>query len=62
MPFVTVGSPGNAADTSGLGAVSEIFRIGTFEVTNTEYVEFLNAVAASDPSGLYDPIFHGRNT
>jgi formylglycine-generating enzyme required for sulfatase activity len=30
------------------------YRIGTYEVTNNQYVEFLNAKAASDPLALYD--------
>jgi hypothetical protein len=32
------------------------FRMGKSEVTNAEYVEFLNAVAASGPYGLYSTI------
>lgn len=53
---VPVGNPGNAADpaTGNLfGSVSYEYRIGTTEVTNAQYVEFLNAKAASDPLGLY---------
>ena len=48
IDWVTVGDPGNAADASGYGAVSDEFRIMQFEWTNSQYVEFLNAV---DPSG-----------
>ena len=51
IDWVTVGDPGNAADTTGYGAVAEGFRIMTYEWTNSQYVEFLNAV---DPDGL-DP-------
>ncbi len=51
---VPVGNPGNAADTTGYGAVGYDYRIGTTEVTNTQYVEFLNAKAASDSLGLYN--------
>jgi formylglycine-generating enzyme required for sulfatase activity len=52
--MVPVGSAGNAADGSGtFGAVSDPFRIGKTEITNTQYVAFLNAVAASDPYSLY---------
>ena len=36
------------------GAVSYDYRIGTNEVTNAQYAEFLNAKAASDPLGLYN--------
>jgi sulfatase modifying factor 1 len=47
---------GNLADTNGLGDVAEPFRLGTFEITNLQYVVFLNAVAADDIHGLYAPI------
>ena len=43
-----VGDAGNANDTSGLGGVSYNYYIGTYDVTNDQYVEFLNAV---DPTG-----------
>lgn len=53
---VAVGDPGNGPDDFtpfGLagehGAVPYDFQIGKFEVTNAEYVEFLNAV---DPFGM----------
>ena len=41
------------------------YSISKYEVTNTQYAEFLNAKAASDPLGLYstsmgsDAIFGG---
>jgi formylglycine-generating enzyme len=54
-----VGNPGNAADitdgdeyTDGLqtfGAVGYTYRIGTYDITTTQYVEFLNS---KDPGGL----------
>jgi formylglycine-generating enzyme len=50
---VPIGNPGNPADTTGFGAVDHSYRIGQFEVTNAQYVEFLNAVAGADPHGLY---------
>lgn len=54
---VLVGNPGNAPDQNygagQFGAVAEPFRIGTFEVTNDQYVDFLNAVADADTHGLY---------
>lgn len=37
------------------GNVPYNYRIGTYEVTNDQYVAFLNAVAADDPHGLYHP-------
>ncbi|MBW2667687.1 MAG: PEP-CTERM sorting domain-containing protein, partial [Deltaproteobacteria bacterium] len=45
VDWVTVGDPGNAADTTSYGAVADEYRIGKFEVSNAEYAEFLNAVA-----------------
>lgn len=56
--WVTVGDPGNAADTTGApnpaGAVAESFRIMKFEFQNSQYAAFLNAVAATDPYSLYN--------
>jgi Sulfatase-modifying factor enzyme 1/BD-FAE/PEP-CTERM motif len=46
---VPVGNPGNAADSTGYGAVSYAYNIGTYEVTNSQYAEFLNA---KDPTGI----------
>jgi formylglycine-generating enzyme len=59
---VPVGDPGNAPDsvvmvtdgTTGYGSVAYNYRIGTTEVTNAQYVEFLNAVAKTDAYLLYD--------
>ncbi len=53
---VLVGNPGNAGRIQGgiFGSVATTYRIATTEVTNAQYVMFLNAVAASDPFGLYD--------
>jgi len=53
IDWVTVGGPGNAADTTGDGAVADVYRIAKYEVTNAQYEEFLNAVAATDTYGLY---------
>ena len=57
MEWVTVGDPGNVDDThgDGYGGVADTYRIGKYEVTNSQYAEFLNAVATvGDPHGLYD--------
>jgi sulfatase modifying factor 1 len=57
IDWVTVGDPGNVCDTQSwgcFGAVSNEYRIGKYEVTNAQYAEFLNAVAATDPNALYD--------
>jgi len=53
--LVTVGDAGNDSDVTTFGAVDHAYRIGVNEVTRTEYAAFLNAVAASDPHGLYNP-------
>jgi len=51
---VTIGDPGNAPDNTTYGSVSATYNIGKYEVTNAQYAEFLNAVAASDPKALYN--------
>ncbi|MDP6542659.1 MAG: SUMF1/EgtB/PvdO family nonheme iron enzyme [Phycisphaerae bacterium] len=51
---VPVGNPGNAVDDTGYGAVNYAYNIGKYEVTAGQYTEFLNAVAARDPYGLYN--------
>jgi sulfatase modifying factor 1 len=48
IDWVTVSDPGNTADTTGFGAVADSFQIMKYEWTNSQYVDFLNAV---DPSG-----------
>ena len=58
MDWVTVGGAGNVGDPqescrscgpgTTFGAVSYEYQIGKYEVTNAEYTEFLNAVAATD--------------
>lgn len=55
--FVTVGDPGNANDTATggtYGGVSYVYDIGKYDVTLNQYTTFLNAVASSDPYGLYN--------
>jgi len=61
IDWVTVGDPGNAADTevmndgtTGYGSVAYDYQISKYEVTNVQYTEFLNAVAATDTYQLYD--------
>ncbi|MEO2049083.1 MAG: SUMF1/EgtB/PvdO family nonheme iron enzyme [Pirellulales bacterium] len=58
--WIVVGDPGNAdhtvkqADgTSGYGAVDYVYQMGKYEVTNSQYTEFLNAVASTDTNALY---------
>jgi formylglycine-generating enzyme required for sulfatase activity len=54
----TVGNPGNTGNAgstpSGLGAVADVFQIGTTEVTNAQYVAFLTAVGASNTNGVFN--------
>ncbi|HEY9846409.1 MAG TPA: SUMF1/EgtB/PvdO family nonheme iron enzyme, partial [Candidatus Caenarcaniphilales bacterium] len=56
MEFVLVDNPNNPIDSAtNSGNVAYIFEIGKFEVTNAQYVEFLNATAvSSDPYQLYN--------
>ena len=56
IDWVTVGDPGNSADTTGYGAVANSFRIMKFEFTNQQYADFLNAVASTDPYSLYNTV------
>jgi formylglycine-generating enzyme required for sulfatase activity len=55
---VLVGNPGNPGDPiqfqGSFGAVDHVFAMGTYEVTAGQYAAFLDAVAATDPYGLYD--------
>jgi formylglycine-generating enzyme len=60
LETVSVGNPGNAADTAahsgnsaGQGAVAYNYLVGKYEVTAGQYTEFLNAVAKTDTYGLY---------
>lgn len=57
VPMTDIGNPGNPADstaTGNWGAVSYSYRISTYEITNSQYAAFLNAVAATDTHGLHD--------
>lgn len=51
--FVSINDSGNSADITGYGDVNYNFMIGAYEVTNDEYCEFLNSVAATDTYNLY---------
>jgi len=55
IDFVSVGYAGNASDPlTNLGSVNYEYQIGKFEVTNGQYVAFLNAAAKSNEYGLYN--------
>jgi formylglycine-generating enzyme required for sulfatase activity len=60
---VVIGDPGNPPDHLStfnnpdnlrFGSVPYVYRIGKYEVTNEQYVEFLNAVAVADSFDLYN--------
>lgn len=59
--FVDVGDAGNAADSNGqnvvklngYGAVDYDYKIRAVHVTNAEFVEFLNAIAAEDEYAVF---------
>jgi sulfatase modifying factor 1 len=54
IDMVTVGNPGNAADTTGYGAVNYEYQIGKYDVTIGQYTDFLNAVAKTNDRGLWN--------
>jgi formylglycine-generating enzyme len=57
IDLVPVGNPGNTQDIqpNGIfGRVTTSYQIGETEVTNAQYVDFLNAKAATDPYELYN--------
>lgn len=58
LETVTVGDPGNAADTRSsspaYGSVAYTYSIGKYEVTAAQYCDFLNAKAKTYKYGLYN--------
>ena len=58
IDWVTVGDPGNTADTApaGYGAVATSFQIMKYEWTTSQYVDFLNSVDANgtNPNSVYN--------
>ena len=56
--MATIGNPGNAANTTGLGAVGTAFKMARTEVSNAEYAAFLNSVDATgvNPRGIYNTL------
>ena len=52
--LVAIGNPGNANDSTGYGSVAYDYYIGKYEITNSDYVEFLNAIASTDDYSLYN--------
>jgi len=54
MDISYVGDIGNSDDTTGYGGVDYGYYVGTYEVTNSQYVSFLNAKAKTDTHTLYN--------
>jgi formylglycine-generating enzyme required for sulfatase activity len=57
IDWITVGNANNAADTrpnTGYGAVDHDYKIGKYEVTNAQYVAFLNAKGQSNSNDIYN--------
>ncbi len=57
IDWVRVGNAGNAPDPNSIysfGSVAYSYSIDKYDVTVGQYTEFLNAVVAADPYGLYD--------
>jgi formylglycine-generating enzyme required for sulfatase activity len=54
IDYVSVGHAGNAADSTGHGAVAYAYQIAKNETTISQYAGFLNAVAATDTYFLYN--------
>jgi len=60
MSFVEVGdlaNPNDTPDSNGMsfGEVDYWYKISKYETTYAQYAAFLNAVAKSDPYGLFNP-------
>ncbi len=60
--FVVVGDAGNSADNTGYGAVSYVYSIATYEVTNEQYAEFLNAVGVTSSNNYKNLYNNGMTT
>jgi len=61
--FVTVGNPGNAADTTSYGSVAYEYQISEYEVTAGEWRDFLNVVdpAGANALGLYNSLMDSNS-
>lgn len=55
--FVRVGDPGNSADGNGNGAVNYWFRMGRYLVTNSDYIQYLDAIAGTDITGSVSNVY-----
>jgi sulfatase modifying factor 1 len=60
---VTVGDAGNAPDpATGYGAVSNVFAIGKYEVTISQYTAFLNSVARTNTNSYIVNLWSAQMT
>lgn len=71
IDLVPIGNPGNAGDVITddnnavvgiFGRVTSTYQIGKLEVTNAQYIEFLNAKAGTDPLELYNILMGSTST
>lgn len=56
IDMTLIGDRSNESDTNQYGSVTYEYKIGTYEITNAQYADFLNAVAVRDPNGLYSSL------
>ena len=58
VDWLTIGNPNNSPDQDfgfgAYGAVSYTYLISSTEVTNDQYAEFLNSIAATDPNSVWN--------
>ncbi|HZK80326.1 MAG TPA: SUMF1/EgtB/PvdO family nonheme iron enzyme, partial [Humisphaera sp.] len=59
---VPAGGVANTADSTGYGSVGYSYNIGQYDVTSSQYTAFLNAVAATDPNGVYNSSMSGTTS
>lgn len=59
IDWKTIDQPSNRPDEgTGLGSVADTYQIMTYEFTNSQYVEFLNAIdpQGTNPNSVYNPL------
>lgn len=53
IEMLTIGNAGNKANSDGNGRVDYVYEIGKYEVSNSEYIQFLNSAATKTDSNKY---------